>query len=108
MGFVDLGVWVTISVAINHVIRDYPQGTSSLCFHCNQVGHKKVNCPKLMRRSVRAPAPATLRIIDGREGRVEVPMLRNRPRGSDFHHLTLQVCVVFTSFTLLLVMFMIV
>ena len=38
--------------------------------------HKKVDCPRMMSGAVRAPAPATLRISDSREGRAEAPVVR--------------------------------
>ena len=59
-----------------HVNKDCPQGTSSLCFHYNQLGYKKADCLELTRGAVRAPTPSTLRITNGREGRVDVPMVR--------------------------------
>ena len=37
-----------------------------ICFHCNQMGHKKANCPSLASRGpVVALAPATLQILEG-------------------------------------------
>ena len=61
---------------IGQVSRDYPRGTSLLCFHCNQVGHKKADCPMLRGGVVCVPIPVTLRITNGREGRVDVPVVR--------------------------------
>ena len=51
-----------------------------LCFHYNQRSHKKANCPQLTAASapVKAPAPATLRITDGRQGKAEAPVVRIR------------------------------
>ena len=50
-----------------------------ICFHCNQRGHKKADFPSLAAtRLVAAPAPATLRIIDGRQGMAEAPVVRSR------------------------------
>lgn len=40
--------------------------------------HKKVDCQELMRGAVMAPAPTTLRIMDGRESRVDVLVVRSR------------------------------
>lgn len=42
------------------------------------MGHKKPECPRLTGRAVRKLAPITLRITDGREGRVEAPVGRSR------------------------------
>ena len=44
-----------------------------LCYHCDQVGHLKANYPLLAAKPAQAPTPATLRIIDGRQGRAEPP-----------------------------------
>ena len=50
-----------------------------ICFQCNQRGHKKSQCPSLAAAGkVSAPAPATLRITDGRQGRVETPVAKSR------------------------------
>ena len=46
------------------------QGSGLSCFHCNKMGHKKDGCLSLVAKEVVvAPAPATLRIIDGRQAR---------------------------------------
>ncbi|CAH1418425.1 unnamed protein product [Lactuca virosa] len=44
-----------------------------LCYHCDQVGHVKANCPLLAAKPVQAPMPTTLRITDGRPVRAEPP-----------------------------------
>ncbi|XP_052622446.1 uncharacterized protein LOC128127794 [Lactuca sativa] len=50
-----------------------------ICFQCNQRGHKRSDCPSLAAaRQVAVPAPATLRITDGRQGRTEVPVAKSR------------------------------
>ena len=55
------------------------QTSELLCFHCNQRGHKKANCPQLTASApVKAPAPATLRITDGRQGKAEAPVVRSQ------------------------------
>ena len=68
-----------------HISRDCTapaaviQTSELLCFHCNQRGHKKANCPQLtVSAPVKAPAPATLRITDGRQGKAEAPVVRSR------------------------------
>ena len=68
-----------------HISRDCTapatviQTSELLCFHCNQRGHKKANCPMLTASApVKAPAPATLRITDGRQGKAEAPVVRSR------------------------------
>lgn len=58
-------------------IKDCPLGSSPVCFHCNQVGYMKVDYPTLTSGVVMAPALATLRIINGREGRAEALVVRS-------------------------------
>ena len=65
-----------------HVIKDCKEGLR-LCFNCGQGGHLKNECPKLKTRgsgsgNVRAPAPSTLRITDGRTGTAEPQHARGR------------------------------
>lgn len=48
-----------------------------MCFYCDQAGQKKSECSRLMSGSVRAPTPATLRIINSCEGRAEAPVVRS-------------------------------
>ena len=50
-----------------------------ICFHCNQRGHKRANCPQLtVSAPVKAPAPSTLQITDGRQGKAEALVVRSR------------------------------
>ena len=55
--------------------RDYPRG-ALICFHCNQTGHKKVDCTRLLGGAVTTPALDNLRITDGRQGKVYAPMVK--------------------------------
>ena len=56
-----------------------PPVSNLICFHSNQRGHKKAHCPSLdAARSVSAPAPATLRITDGRQGRSNVHVVKSK------------------------------
>lgn len=61
---------------VGHVSRDCPHGTIHLCFHYNQVGHKKVDYLELLGGVVRELTPTTLRITDVRESRVGAPMVK--------------------------------
>lgn len=54
--------------------------STRICYHCKQVGHVKAQCPLLAARLVQAQATSTLRLIDERQGRVELP----RAQGRDF------------------------
>lgn len=55
------------------------QTSELLCFHCNQRGHKKANCPQLtVSAPVKPPAPATLRLTDSRQGKAEATLVRSR------------------------------
>ena len=50
-----------------------------ICFYCNQKGQKKAKCPRLTTAApVAVPTPGTLRIIDGRQGKTDVPVVRIR------------------------------
>ncbi|KAJ9542555.1 hypothetical protein OSB04_029061 [Centaurea solstitialis] len=65
-----------------HVIRDCKQGLR-LCFNCGQGGHLKNECPHPKTGgtgsgNVRAPAPSTLRITDGRSGTTDTQPARGR------------------------------
>lgn len=48
------------------------------CFHFNQTGHKKADCPRLTGGAVMAPAPTTMRIIDGLLVKAEAHAMKNR------------------------------
>ena len=68
-----------------HMSRDCTASTTTIaasnliCFQCNQRGHKKSQCPSLAAvGKVVAPAPATLRITDGRQGRADAPVAKSR------------------------------
>lgn len=63
---------------MGHFGRYCPRESVSICFRYNQVGYKKAYYSELIRGAVRAPAPATLRSIDGREGIVDNPRVRSR------------------------------
>ncbi|KAJ9539529.1 hypothetical protein OSB04_032262 [Centaurea solstitialis] len=65
-----------------HVIRDCKQGLR-LCFNYGQGGHLKNECPHPKASgtgggNVRAPAPSTLRITDGRSGTADTQPARGR------------------------------
>lgn len=50
-----------------------------VCFNYNQLGYFKAGCPLLNHAgAIQAPTPATLRIIDGHQGRAEAPMVKGR------------------------------
>lgn len=64
-----------------HYIRDCTtsiQVLSMICFHCNKRVHKKVDFLSLSAGALAAPFPTTLRITDGLQGQLEVPIVRNR------------------------------
>ncbi|KAL7608806.1 hypothetical protein Lser_V15G12358 [Lactuca serriola] len=68
-----------------HMSRDCTATTNTttisnlVCFQYNQRGHKRAQCPGLAAAGqVAAPDPATLRITDGHQGRVEAPTARSR------------------------------
>lgn len=63
---------------IGHVNKDFPLGSSPICFRYKQVGHKKVDFPGLTGGAVQTQEPATMMINDGRDGRVEAPIVRFR------------------------------
>lgn len=49
-----------------------------ICFHCNEMGHKKEDYPRLLGGVVMEPAPATLMITDGHQGKAQARMVRSR------------------------------
>ncbi|XP_052622888.1 uncharacterized protein LOC111885268 [Lactuca sativa] len=70
-----------------YVSRDYIAACTTtttalsdlICFQCNQRGHKRSQFPSLAAAGkVMAPAPATLRITDGRQGRAETLVAKSR------------------------------
>lgn len=64
------------------MVRDYHQQAptlgSRICYHCDQVGHVKANCPSLSTRPAQVPTLATLRTTDGSQGRADPPRARVR------------------------------
>ncbi|KAI3679919.1 hypothetical protein L2E82_50899 [Cichorium intybus] len=60
-----------------HYAKDCRQEVK-ICFNCNQVGHFKAQCPHLTQGVVQNPAPTTLRITDGRQGKGEAPKTKGR------------------------------
>ncbi|KAI3700047.1 hypothetical protein L2E82_44662 [Cichorium intybus] len=60
-----------------HYAKDCRQEVK-ICFNCNQVGHFKAQCPRLTQGVVQNPAPTTLRITDGRQGKGEAPKTKGR------------------------------
>ena len=70
---------------VGHLSRDCTAPATAvaasdlICSQCNQRGHKKSQCPSLTSAGkVAAPAPATLRITDGRQGRADAPVAKSR------------------------------
>ena len=63
---------------MGHFSRDCPLGSVPMCFHYNQVGHKKADCPMLRGGAVSAPTLITLRITDSPKGRVGALAARSR------------------------------
>ncbi|XP_052626750.1 uncharacterized protein LOC111890364 [Lactuca sativa] len=65
-----------------HMARDCrhqaPLLSSMICYRYDQVGHVKANYSSLAARPAQAPAPTTLMIIDGSQGRTEPPRARGR------------------------------
>ena len=63
-----------------HMDKDCPKGFA-VCFHYNQTGHRKAECP-LLRGSVQGAsqgsAPAAVRVTDSRSVKTETPKARGR------------------------------
>ncbi|XP_023747608.1 uncharacterized protein LOC111895775 [Lactuca sativa] len=57
--------------------RDCPN-RALICFHCNQIGHKKADLSRLSGGPMVAPAPTTLRITNGHQGKAEAPVVKSR------------------------------
>ena len=57
--------------------KDCPKGYS-VCFHCNQTGHRKAECTQLTQGPSQTSAPAALRVIDGHPGKAKAPRARGR------------------------------
>lgn len=71
-----------------------------MCFHYNQVRHKKVECLRLMNGDIRGPSLVVLRIIEGCESRVDALVVRSRALQLQagrpkFHKLLSHVCFIF-------------
>ena len=60
--------------------KDCPKGFV-VCFHCNQTGHQKAECP-LLRGSAQGASqesvPAAIRASDSRPVKIETPKARGR------------------------------
>lgn len=54
-------------------LQGAPVSGMRLCYHYDQVGHVKSNCPLLAAKPTQVLAPATLRIADGRPVKAESP-----------------------------------
>ena len=60
--------------------KDCPKGFA-VCFHCNQTGHRKAECPQLRGSAQGAPqgsAPATIRATESQPVKAEAPKARGR------------------------------
>ena len=56
--------------------KDCPKGFA-VCFHCNQTGHWKAECPQL-RGASQGSAPAAARVTESRPVKAETPRARGR------------------------------
>ena len=57
--------------------RDCPKGFS-VCFHCNQMGYRKVECPKLIQGSTQGSAPTAIRATDSQSVKNETSRAHGR------------------------------
>ncbi|XP_023754904.2 uncharacterized protein LOC111903358 [Lactuca sativa] len=62
-----------------HMNRGCPK-KGLICFHCNQTGLKRADCPKLQggEGEVAMPVPTIMRITDGCPAKVEAPAVKSR------------------------------
>nr|KAJ0188349.1 hypothetical protein LSAT_V11C900476550 [Lactuca sativa] len=59
-----------------HIAKDFPKGFM-VCFHCNQTGHRKAECPQLHQGSAQGSTPAA-RVTKVRPMKDEAPKARGR------------------------------
>lgn len=59
------------------MVKDCPKGFA-ICFHCNQTGHRKPECPQIIQGSAQGSAPAALLATDSRPVKAEVLRARGR------------------------------
>ena len=57
-------------------MRECPKGFS-VCFHCNQTGHRKAECLQLLQGSAQGSAPAA-RVTEVRPVKAKAPKARGR------------------------------
>ena len=63
-----------------HIAKDFPKGFM-VCFQCNQIGHRKAECPQLRGSAQGAPkgsAPVVVRATEVRPVKAEAPKARGR------------------------------
>lgn len=63
---------------VDHIIKDCPLRSNLIFSYYNETGHKKAGCSIISSGAARAPAPATLRITNDREGKEENLVVRSR------------------------------
>ena len=59
-----------------HIAKDFPKGFM-VCFHCNQTGHRKAECPQLHQGSAQGSAHAA-KVTKVRPVKAEAPKARGR------------------------------